>query len=160
MFGKCNFKYATLVVAVLFLFGCKQEEPECIPSGKKNIVEVEKSPLPKIKTKKKQKDLDYCKACVRSATGFFSCQTAWEKTGEKRVAIKERAKAKACQDAGYKEGECPSSAVLLQQCKGDEKTMKPTKLTNAMKNLLSVQASPRPAAQPSTDKNATEPSEK
>jgi hypothetical protein len=123
-----------LAVAV-GLYGCKREEPECIPSGKVNVVEVEKIPLPKGDLQKYRNKLDQCHACVKAPAGFYSCQVAWQKRNETREELKKKAKELACEDAGYEKGKCPDEAVRLVQCKGDTPP-KETALSRSFKRLL------------------------
>ncbi|MBN2525042.1 MAG: hypothetical protein JXR76_01530 [Deltaproteobacteria bacterium] len=115
---------------------CKTEEPECVPSGKVNVVGVEKTPLPSRDLKKARENLDQCHACVYSQHGFYSCQTAWQtRKKESRVELRKMAREKACEDAGYETGKCPDSAIKLVQCKGD-KPAKETELTKSFRRLL------------------------
>ncbi|MBN2340330.1 MAG: hypothetical protein JXX29_00110 [Deltaproteobacteria bacterium] len=124
------------MVLMAIVLGCQPEEPECIPSGKTKVVEVEKTPLPKSELNKLRDKQDYCKACARSPKGFFTCQTAYGKEGEPRKSLQQRARLDACSDAGYTPDTCPANAIVLQQCKGDEKDVKPTALSNALQDLL------------------------
>ena len=74
---------------------------------------------------------DWCRACVFGPKGWASCQVAYaENQGEDRQAIKDRAREKACDDAGFAKGKCPTQAVKAITCKGDKagaKTKDPAK---------------------------------
>lgn len=140
-----------LVICFVLVAACKQEEPECIPSGKTNVVEVEKTPLPGNVIDKVHKDLDHCQACVRSATGFFSCQRAWQKKGETRDQLKERARIIACKDAGHPADNCPQEALFSMLCKGDAPPQKASKLSKEFQKLLLNRGNGKIQEKPATE---------
>jgi hypothetical protein len=66
------------------------------------------------------RDKDWCRACVWSKVGFASCQRVYAaKDGEEQEAIRARARAKACTDAGWPADACPADKLISLLCKGD-----------------------------------------
>lgn len=117
---------ATLFCAVLAcgLAACgspEKTEEECVEPAAdtgKQPDPVERVPLGVVKPDPEK--ADWCRACVMSLKGFASCQRVFAlKEGEPREVLRGRARAKACDDAGFAGGSCPDGAVIAQACKGD-----------------------------------------
>ncbi|HUT77456.1 MAG TPA: hypothetical protein VM285_07205 [Polyangia bacterium] len=66
------------------------------------------------------RDKDWCRACVWSKVGFASCQRVHAvSVGEERALIRARARAKACEDAGWPADSCPEDKIISLLCEGD-----------------------------------------
>jgi len=106
----------------LAIAGCSSGEaaPDCVPAtdtagGQKVVIET--TPLPKDDAA--QRNNDWCRVCVMGER-FASCQRVYGVTAEEpRDKIKERARVKACEDAGYPAAACPQKAIIGTICKGD-----------------------------------------
>ncbi|MBN2716141.1 MAG: hypothetical protein JXX14_09830 [Deltaproteobacteria bacterium] len=148
----------TGIVLLIVSIGCRPEEPECIPTDKVNVVEVEKTPIPPGELSRGRMDKDQCHACVQSKRGFYSCQTVWQTHKETRDELKKLAREKACVDAGWPKDECPEAAVKMVQCKGDAPP-KDSRLAQSFRRLMVNQSAtqkktPTPDAGTRNDPNS------
>ena len=75
--------------------------------------------------------------------GFASCQRVYGDTkDEPRDKVRERARVKACLDAGFKADACPPNAVIGIVCKGDPPAANagdPAKILQGMYQQLNPQ---------------------
>ncbi len=127
---------AFAVVVVACGSGEPEKEPDCVPDpdAKPVVVEkkIERFGLGKAGAKELV-DHDWCRACVLSRANFASCQKVYsDEKGllEDREPLKQKARDTACDDAGFKKGECPDKAIISIVCKGEkppEGTMPPGK---------------------------------
>jgi hypothetical protein len=123
--------------AVVLAAGCsnkpKDKEAECVtpPKGEKIVAERTVISAPD------RKDWDWCRACVVGPHGFMSCQRVTaDSPNESRGAIRERARAKACEDSGFTKETCPDEKVIAIACKGDEPPKDKTAAGKAMLKAL------------------------
>jgi hypothetical protein len=103
--------------------GSEEKDPECVdPPAAEKAPAVERFGLGKAGAKE-LKDHDWCRACVMSKVGFASCQRVYSDepgTLPDRAPLRAKAREKACDDAGFKKGECPDGAVINLLCKDDK----------------------------------------
>ena len=103
-----------LFIILLLLAACevKKEAPECPAEEPEANTTV---------LKKSHRHGDWCRACVMGQQ-WASCQTVRaESESDGRAVLKARALERACNDAGYKKGDCPEAAIISRICKGDDK---------------------------------------
>jgi len=103
-------KYILLACAVALstTSGCSSKEKEC-PGGAEPAAAAGKgTPVA---------DENWCRVCVRSQAGYFSCQRASGSEG--RDDLMKKARNLACKDAGWTEDNCPDKVVFMSRCKGD-----------------------------------------
>ena len=110
--------------AIALTLACSSDKPaapaDC-PDAAAPAAQVERFNLGRAgEDPAEKKDADWCRACVWSDSGFASCQRVYAGSGdEDREALRRRARAKACEDAGYPADACPDSKVIALLCKGD-----------------------------------------
>jgi len=90
--------------------GCKSSGDKSCPHGAAPTVTAP-APTPA------PQDENWCRVCVRSPQGYFSCQRA--AGPENRDALLVKARALACQDAQWSPDNCPDAAIFMSRCKGD-----------------------------------------
>ena len=102
-------RYILMACAVAFLMtsGCSSKEKEC-PGGTEPAAAGKGTA---------GADENWCRVCVRSQAGYFSCQRA--SGSEERDDLMKKARDLACRDAGWTEGNCPDEVVFMARCKGD-----------------------------------------
>ncbi len=102
---------------------------------------------------------DWCRACVFGPKGWASCQVAYaENQGEDRQAVRDRARQKACDDAGFAKGKCPADAVKAMTCKGDKPGAKVKDPAKALQKLFFPKKGD--GVKPAADKKAPESADK
>lgn len=112
-----------VAATALALPSCSSEkkEPDCVPAADakpEKGQKVEVTPL--LVGNQDKKDNDWCRVCIMGPKGYASCQRVYGDTkAEPREPIRERARVKACVDAGFPADACPTTAVIGIVCKGD-----------------------------------------
>ncbi|MCP4676669.1 MAG: hypothetical protein GY854_14390 [Deltaproteobacteria bacterium] len=151
-----------VLIGFIVLFACsskKDEAADCVDppaAQKKQVVTRENLGVTKGAGGRKA-GADWCRACVFGPKGWASCQVAYaENEGENRQAVKDRARQKACDDAGFAKGKCPQEAVKAMTCKGDKPGKKSKDPAKELQKLFfpkkgdgekNMPASPKPAPQ-------------
>ncbi len=127
-------------LALLLAAGCSSQKKaqECEDQPKRVVESTELGKVGVTAFKdKRDPDTDRCVACVMSPAKYATCQTVYAKSkDEKRDSIRARAREKACDDAGFKKGECPDSAVISLVCKGEPRPDNATDPGRAIQKLF------------------------
>lgn len=128
------------LICSLAAIGCseKTEQPDCVPqkpSAPAQAAGVERTAVAKIPVDKEK--ADWCRACVLGPHGYASCQRVYAAAeGELRDDVRARAKKQACDDAGFKPGECQDKNVIALLCKGDPPPPNATEPGKALQMLF------------------------
>jgi hypothetical protein len=116
----------------------EKKQPDCAPAAGQSATpqpKVETTPLV-IDAQAGKKDNDWCRVCALGNKGYASCQRVYGDTPtEAREAIKERARKKACVDAGFTAENCPASAIIGTACKGDPPPAGAASMGDALQDL-------------------------
>ncbi|MCP4605762.1 MAG: hypothetical protein GY847_35450 [Proteobacteria bacterium] len=159
--NKAVFKLILIgVIALISACSSENKEVECVDppqEDKKTKKVVTRDRLNTTGWNKARKDADWCRTCVMGPKGWASCQVAYaEKEGESRDVVKKRSQGKACDDAGFEKGTCPTKAVVAQTCKGDKSLKKNEGQAKALQGLFF----PKGAPKKKTNDTAKAPAEK
>lgn len=105
-----------LFLAALALIGCNRNEEAGCPRAESKAGKAQAA------GRAAPVDENWCRVCIRSPSGYFSCQRA--SGPEQRDVLFEKAKMLACKDAQWPDNVCPDQAIFISRCKGDPEPSK------------------------------------